>query len=77
MTQDKGKILNQEFNEVYDAITTATELLGEFYMKHIAFTENTTNTNNEVASTIRDMWDKLGSVKEDAHEVAEYYTWDN
>lgn len=71
---DKGKILNQEFNEVYHAITTATELLGDFYMKHYCFNDN---TNTEMATVISDMWDKLGSVKEDAHEVAEYFTWDN
>lgn len=69
-----GKILNQEFNEVYNAITTATELLGDFYMKHYCFKGN---TNTKIATVISDMWDKLGSVKEDAHEVAEHYTWDN
>lgn len=69
-----GKILNQEFNEVYNAITTATELLGDFYMKHYCFNGN---TNTQMATVISDMWDKLGSVREYAHEVAEHYTWDN
>lgn len=69
-----GKILNQEFNEVYNAITTAAELLGDFYMKHYCFNDK---TNTQMATAISDMWDKLGSVKEDAHEIAEHYTWDN
>lgn len=73
---DKGKVLNQEFNEVYDAITTAYDKLNEFYMEHCAFDNNNVK-NKSIRIDINDLWDMLGNCREIAHEVAEHFTWDN
>ena len=73
--KDIGKVLNEEFNEVYDAISDAYDKLNEFYMKHCAFCEDIENT--PIYFDIVSLFDKLGNCKENAHEIVEYFTWDN
>lgn len=73
---DNNKVLNEEFNEVYDAITDAYDKLNEFYMKHCALGQNDIE-NTRVHFDIVCLFDKLGNCKENAHEIAEHFTWDN
>lgn len=73
--KDIGKELNEEFNEVYDAISNAYDKLNEFYMKHCAFSNDIENTRTHF--DIVYLFDKLGNCKENAHDIAEYFTWDN
>ena len=72
---DKGKILNQEFNEVYDAITTAYEKITDFHIKHCAFIVNV--DKEEILDEIKNLFERLGDCRTTAHEIAEYFTWDN
>ena len=72
---DKGKLLNQEFNEVYDAITTAYEKICDFHLNHCAFIVNV--DKEEILDEIRNLFERLGDCKTTAHEIAEYFTWDN
>ena len=73
---DKGKELNTEFNEVYDAISTAYEKMNEFYMKHCALGQNDIDSGF-VMCDLGEIWDSLGKCKEIGHDVAEHFTWDN
>lgn len=73
---DKGKLLNQEFNEVYNAISDAYDKMSEFYMEYCAFDNNDVK-NKSILINISDLWDMLGNCKEIGHEVAEHFTWDN
>ena len=73
---DKGKLLNQKFNEVYNAISDAYDKMSEFYMEHCAF-ENNNVKNKSILINISDLWDMLSNCKEIGHEVAEHFTWDN
>lgn len=72
---DVGKELNTEFNDVYDAISDAYDKLNVFYMKHCAFSDDI--DNGVTFHDLVDLFDKLGNCKETAHEIAEYFTWDN
>ena len=71
---DDMSVINNEFNEVYEAISNAYSMLNDFYMKYVCFNKNCNSTRKK---QIADMFDNLGDVKEIAHEVAEHYTWDN
>lgn len=73
---DIGRELNEEFNEVYDAISDAYDKLNEFYMKHCALGQNDIE-NTRIHFDVVCLFDKLGNCKENAHEIAEYFTWDN
>lgn len=70
-----GKELNEEFNEVYDAITTAYEKICDFHIKHCAFIVNV--DKEEILDEIRNLFERLGDCRTTAHEIAEYFTWDN
>ena len=73
---DKGKLLNQEFNEVYNAISDAYDKMSEFYMKHCALGQNDIDSGF-VMCDLCEIWDSLGKCKNIGHEVAEHFTWDN
>ena len=73
---EKGKLLNQDFNEVYNAISDAYDKMNEFYMEHCTFDNNDVK-NKSILFNISDLWDMLGNCKTIAHEIAEYFTWDN
>lgn len=70
---DDMPILNKRFNKVYDSISDAYSLLSDFYTNHIHFK----NGNTSVRDKIKELFEKMGNIKEIAHEVAEHYTWDN
>lgn len=69
---DDMPILNKRFNKVYNSISDAYSLLSDFYTNHIHFK----NGNTSVRDNIKELFEKLGDIKEIAHEVAEHYTWD-
>ena len=73
---DKGKVLNEEFNKVYDAISNADEMLNQFYMEHILYNENI-DMDSPTWLQIRQAMEKIGEVKYLAHDLAEHFTWDN
>ena len=73
---DKGKLLNQEFNEVYNAISDAYDKMSEFAMKHSSCIQRDI-LNKRIDLGIHYLWEGLGYLKENAHEIAEYFTWDN
>ena len=70
---DDMPILNKEFNKIYDLISNANDAIDEFYMSHIAFNKNCTEKEK---TDMAELWDKMAWVKEQAHEIAEHYTWD-
>jgi hypothetical protein len=69
---DDMRILNKRFNKVYNSISNAYSLLSDFYNNHIHFK----NGNTSVRDNIKDLFEKMGDIKEIAHEVAEHYAWD-
>ena len=70
---DDMSIISNEFNEVYNSISDSYSLLSNFYANHIHFK----NGNTSVRDKIKELFEKMGEIKEIAHEVAEHYTWDN
>ena len=60
---DKGKELNTEFNEVYDAISDAYDKMNEFYMKHCALGQNDIDSGF-VMCDLCEIWDSLGKCKD-------------
>ncbi len=73
---DKGKVLNEEFNKVYDAISNADEMLNKFYMEHILYNKNV-DMDSPTWHQIRQAMEEIGVVKCLAHDLAEHFTWDN
>ena len=71
---DDAPILNEKMNEIYDAVNNAYDLINDFYLKHIF---SNTNCSGIDKALVGDLFDKMGNVKEYAHELAEHYTWDN
>lgn len=71
---DDMPILCKEFNKAYDTISDAFDLINEFYINHIFFNKRCDPYHREAMA---ELFDKLGNVKEIAHEIAEHYTWDN
>ena len=69
---DDMRILNKRFNNVYNSISDSYSLLSDFYNNHIHFK----NGNTGVRDKIKELFEKMGEIKEIAHEVAEHYTWD-
>ena len=71
---DDMPILCKEFNKAYDAISDAYDLINEFYINHIFFNKRCDPDHREA---MVELFDKLGNVKDIAHEIAEHYTWDD
>ena len=70
---DDMPFLNKKFNKIYNLISEANDLIDDFYMRHIVFNENCTDSEK---TDMAELWDKMGWVKEQAHFIAEHYTWD-
>lgn len=71
---DDMPILCKEFNKAYDTISDAFDLINEFYINHIFFNKRCDPDHREA---MVELFDKLGNVKNIAHEIAEHYTWDD
>ena len=71
---DDMPILCKEFNKAYDTISDAFDLINEFYINHIFFNKR---CNPDHREAMAELFDKLGNVKDIAHEIAEHYSWDN
>jgi hypothetical protein len=71
---DDMPILCKEFNKAYDTISDAFDLINEFYINHIFFNKR---CNPDHREAMAELFDKLGNVKNIAHEIAEHYTWDD
>lgn len=72
---DKNKKLNREFNEAYEAISNAYDVINAFYMNHCS-TLNNDIDSGFVRHDIEDIWYNLSAIKESAHEIAEHFSWD-
>ena len=70
---DDAPILCKKMNEIYDAVNNAYDLINDFYLKHIFAYSNCSKADKVLVSNL---FDKMGNVKEFAHELAEHYTWD-
>lgn len=70
---DDMPYLNVEFNEIYEKMSDAYDLLNEFYLKHIFSNEKCDIDHRD---EMRNLYDKMGEVKELAHNIAEHYAWD-
>ena len=73
-SMDRNKKINYEFNEVYDFISEAHDKLNEFFMKHCSLGEN--DVDRPTLNQISDILYKMSQCKEEAHDVAEHFTWD-
>lgn len=70
---DDTPYLNREFNEIYQKISNAYDEISEFYLKHIFYNEKCNPAHKQ---KMADLFDKMGDVKELAHDIVEHYTWD-
>lgn len=70
---DDMQYLNREFNEIYQKVSDAYDSINEFYLKHIFFNQRCNPAHKEEMATLLD---KIGEVRELAHDIAEHYTWD-
>lgn len=70
---DDMPYLNREFNAIYQKVSDAYDAINEFYLKHIFFNERCNPAHRE---EMADLFDKMGEVKELAHDIAEHYSWD-
>jgi hypothetical protein len=70
---DDMPYLNREFNEIYQKVSDAYDSINDFYLKHIFFNERCNPAHREEMATLLD---KIGEVRELAHDIAEHYTWD-
>ena len=71
--QQNGIELNLRMNATYDAVNNAYEHICNFYLENVVFNSN---CNDAVKQQFKDLFNKMGAVKEIAHELAEHYTWD-
>ena len=71
---DDMPLLCREFNTIYDVISNAYDLVNEFYINHIFFNER---CNPDHKEEMVELFEKIGNIKEIAHEIAEHYTWDD
>lgn len=67
-------ILSNKFDTIYDVISNAYDLVNEFYINHIFFNKR---CNPDHREEMAELFNKMGNVKEIAHEIAEHYTWDD
>ena len=70
---DDMPYLNREFNEIYQKVSDAYDLINDFYLKHIFFNQRCNPAHKEKMGAL---FNKMGEVKELAHDIAEHYTWD-
>ena len=70
---DDMPYLNRAFNEIYQKVSDAYDLINKFYLKHIFFNQRCNPAHREKMATL---FDKMGEVKELAHDIDEHYTWD-
>ena len=68
-----GKELNNEMNNVYEAVSEACDLVAKFYLENV-FCNN--ECGQDISEQFADLLDKISNAKEVAHELAEHYTWD-
>ena len=70
---DDMPYLNREFNEIYQKVSDAYDSINEFYLKHIFFNQRCNPAHKEEMATLLD---KIGEVRELAHDISEHYTCD-
>lgn len=70
---DDMPYLNREFNEIYQKVSDAYDSINNFYLNHIFFNKRCNPAHREEMATLLD---KMGEVKELAHDIAEHYSWD-
>lgn len=70
---DDMPYLNREFNEIYQKVSDAFDSINEFYLKHIFFNKRCNPAHREEMAKL---FNKMGEIKELAHDIAEHYTWD-
>lgn len=70
---DDMPYLNREFNQIYQRVLDAFGSINKFYLKHIFFNKR---CNPDHREEMAKLFNKMGEVKELAHDIAEHYTWD-
>lgn len=73
---DKGKILNTEFNEIYNLISDVDNMVDAFYTKHILYNKDV-DANSDIFSQVSKLQMMMSEVKCLSHDIAEHFTWDN
>ena len=73
---DKGKILNTEFNKIYDLISDVNNMVDMFYAEHILYNKDV-DANSEIFKQVSKLQMMMSEVKCLSYDIAEYFTWDN
>jgi hypothetical protein len=73
---DKGKILNTQFNEIYNLISDVDNMVDMFYAEHILYNKDI-DANSDIFSQVSKLQMMMSEVKCLSHDIAEYFTWDN
>ena len=73
---DKGKILNTEFNKIYDLISDVDNMVDMFYAEHILYNKDV-DVNSDIFSQVSKLQMMMSEVKCLSHDITEHFTWDN
>lgn len=73
---DKGKKLNQEFNEIYELISDVDNKTDVFYMEHFLYNKDV-KADSKIFEQVSRLQMLMSEVKCLSHEIAEHFTWDN
>ena len=73
---DKGKLLNTEFNEIYNLISDVDNMVDMFFTKHILYNKDM-KADSKIFEQVTRLQMMMSEVKCLSHEVAEHFTWDN
>lgn len=73
---DKGKILNTEFNKIYDLISDVNNMVDMFYAEHILYNKDM-KADSKIFEQVSKLQMMMSEVKCLSHDIAEYFTWDN
>jgi hypothetical protein len=72
---DSNKIMNTEFNVIYDSIGDVGNMVDAFYAKHILFNKGV-DANSKLFEQVSKLQQMMSEVKCLAHDIAERLTWD-
>lgn len=73
---DKGKILNTEFNKIYDLISDVNNMVDMFYAEHILYNKDM-KADSKIFKQVSKLQMMMSEVKCLSHDIAEHFTWDN
>ena len=70
---DSNKIMNAEFNEIYDLMGDVENMIDTFYAKHALYGDDI-DVNSDLFSQLKHLQVEMGCLRQVAHDIAERLT---